>query len=254
VLIALRQVEIGYSQPLLPPITLSIGAGDRLGILGPNGAGKSTLLRTLIGLLTPLSGRVEYPEGHRPRIGYVPQAHRPDPAFPLSTEEVVLMGRYPVLGIVRRPGRADRHAARALLEAVGLSDRAKTPFRALSGGQRQRALVARAVVGEPELLVLDEPTSEMDPAAEHGLLDLVVQLAATHRTAVLFVTHQISAAAGFATSLALVNQRTRLFESGPAEALLTSEALSRLYGRDIEVRREGARILVWMASAGEARR
>ncbi len=253
-LIALRDVEIGYGQPLLPPIALTICAGDRLGILGPNGAGKSTLLRTLIGLLTPLSGRVEYPEGHRPRIGYVPQSHRPDPSFPLSTGEVVLMGRYPMLGVVRRPGRADREAARALLEAVGLADREKIPFRALSGGQRQRALVARAVVGDPELLVLDEPTSEMDPAAEHALLDLVLKLAATRRTAVLFVTHQISAAAGFATSLALVNQTAHLFESGPAEALLTSERLSRLYGRAIEVRREGGRTLVWMASAAEAQR
>lgn len=250
-LIRLREVEIGYDRPLLPPITLQIRQGDRLGILGPNGAGKSTLLRTIIGLLAPLSGRVEYPTGRRPRIGYVPQTHRPDPSFPLSTEEVVLMGRYPGLGVVRRPVRADREAASAQLEKVGLLPKARAPFGSLSGGQRQRALVARALVGEPELLVLDEPTSEMDPAAEHALLHLVDQLAATRRTCILFVTHQISAAAGFATSLALVNHGANLLESGPAASLLTSANLSRLYGRAIEVRRDGERTLVWMASDGE---
>lgn len=249
-LIALRRVEIGYDRPLLPPIDLVLSTGERLGILGPNGAGKSTLLRTLIGLLPPLSGILEYPSGQRPRIGYVPQSHRYDPVFPLTTLEVVLMGRYPLIGIGRRTSKADRQAARHQLEAVGLRTQERMPFRALSGGQRQRALVARALVSEPQLLVLDEPTSEMDLAAEHDLLHLVDRRATEQKASVLFVTHEISAAAGFATSIALVNHRAALFHAGPARELLTSDDLSRLFGRAIEVRREGDRTLVWMARSG----
>ncbi len=250
-IIALDRVEIGYDRPLLPPISLSISPGERWGLLGPNGSGKSTLLRTILGLLPPVSGKVLHPLGRRPRVGYVPQSHRADPAWPLSAHEVVLMGRYPALGIARRPGSADHEAVRAQLQAVGLAGQDKKPFRALSGGQRQRALVARALVAEPELLVLDEPTSEMDPAAEHALLHLVLELAAKRETAVLFVTHQISAAAGFAHTLALINSPAHLVQIGPAQELLTSENLSRLYGRTVEIKREGARALVWIASDGK---
>ena len=250
-LIRLSRVEIGYQLPILPPLDLVLQSGDRIGILGPNGAGKSTLLKTVIGLLPPLSGTVSYPAGKRPRIGYVPQSHRPDTAFPLSTFEVVLMGRYPALGVARRPKKADRDAAMAQLEAVGLTEKAKVPLRALSGGQRQRAMVARALVGDPELLVLDEPTSEMDPVAEHSLLALVEKLAARQKTGVLFVTHEISAAAGFASTVALVDSRQMLFVTGPAETHLSSASLSRLYGRTIEIRREEGRTLVWIATDGE---
>ncbi|MGC4114148.1 MAG: ATP-binding cassette domain-containing protein [Myxococcales bacterium] len=242
---------LGYEHALLPPVDFVIGSGDRLGILGPNGAGKSTLLRTLIGLVEPLAGSIEYPAGHRPRIGYVPQSSRHDPAFPLSALEVVVMGRYPRLGLGRRPGKRDWAAASHQLELVGLGAQAKAPFRDLSGGQRQRTLVARALVAEPELLVLDEPTSEMDLAAVHDLLHLVDRLAGEMKASVLFVSHQVSTAAAFASSVVLMNQRSKHFESGPATALLTSAHLSKLYGRPIEVRREGDRTLVWMASADE---
>jgi ABC-type Mn2+/Zn2+ transport system ATPase subunit len=250
-LIHLSRVQVGYRTPILPPIDLAIGTGERVGILGPNGAGKSTLLRTIIGLLRPLGGRIDHPLGRRPRIGYVPQSHRPDPTFPLSAHEVVLMGRYPALGVGRRPGSEDHAAVSDQLDAVDLRAQESLPFRALSGGQRQRVLVARALVGAPELLVLDEPTSEMDPAAEHSLLALVARLAARQEIGVLFVTHEISAAAGFASKIALMNHRQGLIEVGPVEALLTSERLSRLYGRPIEVRRENGRTLVWMAADSE---
>lgn len=247
-LLQLQGVCVGYREPLLPPLDLPIAAGERLGILGPNGAGKSTLLKTVLGLIPPLGGVVHLPLGRRPRIGYVPQTHRPDPAFPLDTLDVVLMGRYPRLGIGRRPGRADRAAALARLEEVGLAEACRQHFGSLSGGQRQRALVARALLGDPELLVLDEPTSELDPAAQHELLRLVGRLASGCGSAVLFVTHEICAAAGFATSLALVDRFAGLVEVGPAEQMLTSERLSRLYRRPIEVRREAGRTLVWTAA------
>jgi ABC-type cobalamin/Fe3+-siderophores transport system ATPase subunit len=180
-------------------------------------------------------------------VGYVPQSHEPDAGFPLTTHEVVLMGRYPALGVARRPRKEDREAAHVQIELVGLGAQEHLPFRQLSGGQRQRALVARALVGHPELLVLDEPTSELDPAAEHSLLELVDKLAADYKTCVLFVTHQISAAAGFATEVVLISSRAGVVEFGAAKDLLTSEKLSRLYGLPIEIAHEAHRTLVWMA-------
>jgi manganese/iron transport system ATP-binding protein len=246
-LIRLHETQVGYKKPIFPPIDMTIRSGERIAILGPNGAGKSTLLRTIIGTLPALGGRLDYPLGRKPTLGYVPQSHQPDPGFPLTTHEVVLMGRYPALGVARRPHQQDREAARRQIELVGLAEQEHLPFRQLSGGQRQRALVARALVGHPELLVLDEPTSELDPAAEHGLLELVDNLAADHRTCVLFVTHQISAAAGFATQVVLINSRAGVVEFGAAIDLLTSQNLSRLYGLPIEIAREDDRTLVWMA-------
>jgi ABC-type Mn2+/Zn2+ transport system ATPase subunit len=250
-LIRLRAAEIGYKKPILPPIDLAIRSGERMAILGPNGAGKSTLLRTIIGTLPPLAGQVEHPLGRRPSVGYVPQAHQPDPAFPLTTHEVVLMGRYLALGPVRRPRHADHEAASQQIALVGLAKQESLLFRQLSGGQRQRALVARALVGRPEVLVLDEPTSELDPAAEHSLLSLVDKLSADHNICVVFVTHQISAAAGFSSEVVLINQTAGLVEAGPTKAMLTSASLSRLYGLPIEIAHEDHRTLVWMAARAQ---
>lgn len=248
-LLTLNEVVVGYAKdkPLLPPISLTLRKGDLIGVLGPNGAGKSTLLKTILGLLKPLSGQVQTPLLRLPRLGYVPQGARPDFAYPLSVLQVALMGRAAHVGLVRRPGERDVAIAQAQLEKVGLAHLAHAPFRALSGGQQQRVLVARALTAEPELLVLDEPTSEMDPAAEHGLLSLVNSLVAAKDIAVIFVTHEISAAAGFAASVILLNSHQNLIETGPTEALITSASMSRLYGRPIEVRREEGRTLVWLS-------
>ncbi len=249
-LLQLRQVLIGYSRdrPLLPPITFEVPTGDVVGILGPNGAGKSTLLRTLLGLQSPLGGQVVYATGKPPLVGYVPQGHRPDFAYPLSALQVTLMGRFGRIGPGRFPRRRDRDAAMEQLRSVGLEHLASQPFRSLSGGQRQRVLVARALAGDPELLVLDEPTSEMDPAAEHGLLSLVSDLVAARRVTVLFVSHEISAAAGFAKNAMLLDSGQKYFEAGPVEQMITSERMTRLYGRPVEVRREAGRTLVWLSA------
>ena len=253
-LIELQDVVIGYRReaPLSPPIRLEVNRGDVIGVLGPNGAGKSTLLRAILGTVPPLSGTVRHPAGRRPRIGYVPQGHRLDFAWPLDALQVVLMGRAGLAGMGRFYSKADRAAAQARLEAVSLGGVAHQPFRSLSGGQRQRVLVARALAMDPEVLVLDEPTSEMDPAAEHELLSLVSALVTEQQVAVLFVTHEISAAAGFAKTVLLMNGANRFFEAGPAEQLITGEHLSRLYGRPVEVRRENGRALVWLSALERA--
>jgi ABC-type Mn2+/Zn2+ transport system ATPase subunit len=250
-LMKLEQVSVGYEKgrPLLPPIDFTLTESEVVGILGPNGAGKSTLLRTLLGLLPPLGGKLSFPGGRAPRVGYVPQGYRPDFAYPLDALQVTLMGRYGVLGPGRFPKHHDRELALRQLAAVGLEAEARTPFRSLSGGQRQRILLARAMAAEPELLVLDEPTSELDPAAEHDLLSLVQTLGRERNVAVMFVTHEISAAAGFAQKVILLNRRQKYFEVGTNEEMLCSERLSRLYGRPIEVHRQGGRTHVWLSAS-----
>jgi ABC-type Mn2+/Zn2+ transport system ATPase subunit len=250
-LLQLQGVVVGYrkDRPLLPPIDFTVREADVVGILGPNGAGKSTLLKTLLGLQPALDGAIRHPLGRPPRVAYVPQGHRPDFAYPLSAFQVALMGRYGHAGVGRRTTAEDARLVREQLEAVGLAAKADQPFRSLSGGQRQRVLVARALAAVPELLVLDEPTSEMDPAAEHALLSLVSELASARKVAVLFVTHEISAAAGFGRQVMLLDGAQKYFEAGPVEEYVTSARMSRLYGRPVEVRREGGRTLVWLSGS-----
>jgi ABC-type Mn2+/Zn2+ transport system ATPase subunit len=249
-LVRLEKAEIGYGKPLLPPVDLTVQAGARLAVLGPNGGGKSTLVRTLVGLLPLLSGRRVFRPGTPVRIGYVPQAHRADPVFPLTTLEVVLQGRYGRVGLGRRVRDSDRRIAANRLEQVGLVQQAGQPFRSLSGGQRQRTLLARALCSEPELLVLDEFTSELDPAGAAALLGEVSRLGISEGVSVVFVTHEIQAAAQWSTQVALVDTRHSLFETGERDVLLTSEHLSRLYGQDIHIERRGERTVVFVESGG----
>lgn len=236
-LIRLERAVIGYRAPLLPPLDLAVRAGATLGVLGPNGAGKTALLKSLLGLLPLIEGRRVLPMGHPPRVGYVPQRDRLDMSWPLTVLDVVLMGRVPLVAPVKRYSAKDRQAARDALAEIGVRDLADRPLFALSGGQHQRVLIARAIAAEPELLVLDEPTSAMDPAAERVLLDLVHRLKAAHNLSVVLVTHQLTAVAGFATEVALVDRERRLFRVGPAEEMIDPQRLGQLYGRPVRVAR-----------------
>ena len=243
-LIRLERAVIGYRTPLLPPIDLAVRAGTTLGVLGPNGAGKTALLKSLLGLLPLISGRRVLPMARSPRVGYVPQRDRLDMSWPLSVLDVVLMGRATLVGPVKRYSARDRQAARAALSEIGVGDLADRPLHALSGGQHQRVLIARAIAAEPELLVLDEPTSAMDPAAERILLELVARLKAAHNLSVVLVTHQLTAIAGFATEVALVDRERGLFEVGPASQMIDPQKLGRLYGREVRVAQVGDKTAV----------
>jgi ABC-type Mn2+/Zn2+ transport system ATPase subunit len=243
-LVRLERAVIGYRTPLLPPIDLAVRAGATLGVLGPNGAGKTALLKSLLGLLPLLGGRRVLPQGRAPRIGYVPQRDRLDQSWPLTVLDVVLMGRTRLLGPLRRPTDEDRGRSREALEEIGVGDLADRPLYALSGGQHQRVLIARAIAAEPELLVLDEPTSAMDPAAERVLLDLVARLKSAHNLSVALVTHQLTAIPGFATDVALVDRERGLFEVGPAEKMLDPQKLGNLYGRAVRVTKVGDKVAI----------
>jgi ABC-type Mn2+/Zn2+ transport system ATPase subunit len=145
---------------------------------------------------------------------------------------------------VKRYSAKDRAASREALSEIGIGDLADRPVHALSGGQHQKVLIARAIAAEPELLVLDEPTSSMDPAAERMLLDLVERLKDAHRLSVALVTHQLTAIPGFATEVALVDKDRGLFEVGPAEQMIDPRKLELLYGREVRVAQVGDRTVV----------
>jgi len=223
-LLQLEGASFGYgADTVVAGVDLVVHAGDFVGIVGPNGAGKTTLFRGMLGLIPPRSGRVER---HVQAVGYVPQRDTLDPIYPLSVREVVEMGAFGSLRGLRRLGREQRERARALLERVALDAEAASPFTALSGGQRQRALIARALMVEPRLLLLDEPTSGVDRHAEVLILELLRELN-REGLAVLLVSHQLGLLRQTVRQVLLV--RDGRVRAGSPEELLGFEGLEGTY-------------------------
>ena len=241
--VELARVAAGYRQRLaLEEVSLSIPRGSAVAIVGPNGSGKSTLLKVLLGLLDPWSGTVVVlgrpPKDARRRIGYVPQTDVGDWRFPATVGEVVMMGRYRRLGLFRRPGAADRAAVRAALERVGMADRSDDQVGELSGGQRQRVFLARALVQEPELLLLDEPLAGVDALTEHDIYGLLGDLRERGVT-ILFTTHNLASVADYFDLALFLNRRLVAF--GPPARVFTEENLRAAYGERMALVRIGDR-------------
>jgi zinc transport system ATP-binding protein len=226
--LACRDLDFGYEgRPVLKGVNLAIPAGDFVSVVGPNGSGKTTLLKLALGLLRPTAGEVtvfgEKPERSRRRIGYVPQHAHLDPLFPVSALDVVLMGRLglgPALGPWR--GR-DREAARSALAEVGL------------GGQKQRTLIARSLAGEPELLLLDEPTAGLDAHVEEGFYRLLETL--NRRLTIIMVSHDLGFVASFVKSVVCVGQKVVVH---PTSAI-NGQVIADLYGADMRLIRHDHR-------------
>jgi zinc transport system ATP-binding protein len=238
--LAFHDLDFGYDgRPVLNGVNLAIPAGDFVSVVGPNGSGKTTLLKLALGLLRPTAGAVtvfgERPERARKRIGYVPQHAQLDPLFPVSALDVVLMGRLglgPSLGPWRR---RDQDAARAALAEVGLSEHADRHFAALSGGQKQRTLIARSLAGEPELLLLDEPTAGLDALIEEGFFRLLEEL--NRRLTIVMVSHDLGFVAGVVKSVICVGHKVVVH---PTSAI-TGQVIADLYGADMRLIRHDHR-------------
>src|SRR5690242_15313353 len=176
--VRLRGISAGYGgRVALDDVSVAIATGSMTAVVGPNGGGKSTLLKVMAGLLDPWAGTTEVlgaPVGERASdVAYVPQAESVDWAFPVAATDVVMMGRYARLGVLRRPGRDDREHVDAALDAVGMLDLRNRQIGALSGGQRRRVFLARALASEPLLYLLDEPVTGVDTATEHDLAHIL---------------------------------------------------------------------------------
>ena len=195
-LIRINNLTAGYdSRPVLKDVNCEIRRGEWIGIIGPNGGGKTTLVKSIVGLLVPIAGYIHYynkegQETDNVTVGYLPQKSDIDTMFPISVEEVVLSGLMSQLGWWRRPSRVQRRRVAEVLEKTGLSDLKKSPIGSLSGGQMQRAMFGRAIVSQPELLVLDEPNSYLDMEFETRLYELLSELHDEGST-ILMVSHEL---------------------------------------------------------------
>jgi ABC-type Mn2+/Zn2+ transport system ATPase subunit len=222
-------LSAGYAPgaDVLRDVTFAAQAGRAIGVLAPNGGGKTTLFRTLLGELRPSAGRVEVTA----RAASVPQGDHARLDFPVSALDVALMGAYARTPWWRRIARADREAARSALDRVGLLDRAGIRYGELSGGQRRRVLIARALVQDAGLLVLDEPFAGVDRASEERILEVLDALLAEDRT-LLVATHDIDQARRWDAVLCL-NGRQVAF--GPPAEVLVPSVLHETYGSELVV-------------------
>ena len=230
--IAVSGLSAGYDgRPAVEDLSFSIPAGRLLAIFGPNGGGKSTILKVLAGLLEPLAGSIRIlgspPGVAARRIAYVPQAELVDWSFPVTVRDVVMMGRYPRLGPVRRPRRDDHVAVDAALERVGMAEHGRVQIGALSGGQRRRVFLARAFAAGPDLYLLDEPVTGVDATTQEDLMDLLEAEARAGKT-VVTTTHDLACAAQRFSDVLAINRR--LVAHGPSQIVLDRDVLARTYG------------------------
>jgi zinc transport system ATP-binding protein len=236
--IQLAGVNFSYGQtPVLRDVTLSIPQGDLACIVGPNGGGKTTLLRIMLGLLTPQSGQVRAfglaPREACKRIGYMPQHVQLDPQFPVTALDVVLMGRLGTRPMFGFYGPRDRAVAYQALSEVGLADLGRRPFAKLSGGQRQRVLIARALACKPDVLILDEPTSNLDISVEEQLYALLQEL--NRRLTIVLVSHDLGYVSKYVKTAICVNRTVHTHQMSQ----LTDDVIRNLYGREIRLVEHG---------------
>jgi manganese/iron transport system ATP-binding protein len=231
----LSDVSAGYGERVaLEHVTVAVEAGSLLAVVGPNGAGKSTLLKLMAGLLEPWTGRIEIlgaPAGREARrVAYVPQAELVDWAFPVTVEDVVMMGRFPRLGPIRRPGRDDRRAVVDALEQVQMAGRLRTQIGRLSGGQRRRVFLARALAAEPDLFLLDEPVTGIDAITQELLMDIPEAQAERGKT-VVATTHDLACAAQRFQQVLAINHTVVAY--GASDLVLDADVLAKAYGGHI---------------------
>jgi len=246
-IVEFQDVCFAYSGgEVLHNVNFTVSEREMVAVVGPNGGGKTTLLRLMLGFLQPRLGTVRVfgavPKTIRARIGYVPQHMMFDPQFPVNALDVVRMGR------VDRHwsgwcGKSDRQAAELALEQVGMQDLSRRGFRELSGGERQRVLIALALASEPDLLLMDEPTANVDALVEHKLYELLREL---HKSlTIVIVSHNLNVVTAHVSHVACVNRVVGYHTVEHITAKIVQEA----YGGDLAVLRHGAECQIIDASA-----
>ncbi len=246
-IVEFRDVTCRYGAiPVLERVNLHLHRGQFAAVLGPSGAGKTTLLKAVLGLIQPARGTVtvggEALRG-RPsrRVAYVPQVETVNWNFPITVEQAVLMGRAAQSGLFPWPSQADRRRAYMLMDRLGIVQFARRHIRALSGGQQQRVFLARALIAEPELLVLDEPTAGVDLRTQEDILHLLADLN-RDGTTILMTTHDLNAAAAHLPWIVCLNRT--VIAQGTPEDVFTPEILNTTYHGDMIVIRQNGLIFV----------
>ncbi len=232
--VSLQGVSFSYGdKPVLEDITLEIADREFLAVVGPNGGGKTTLLKLILGLEKPDRGEIrvlgQAPDKVRSAVGYVPQYTALPKDFPISVEDVVLLGALTAWSLGPRAPRRDLAAAEQALRAVEMFDLRRRRLEDLSGGQRQRALVARALIGAPRLLLLDEPTASVDSRVEQDIFDLLQRL--NQETTIVLVTHDLGFVSPYVSRVACLNRELVCHQTGE----ITEEIIRKMYGSSVKV-------------------
>jgi len=245
--IEIQDAVVSYREDVaLQGVSLEVRKGEFIGIIGPNGAGKTTLLTVINGLGKLVHGQAWILGSRlngsnsinlRKRIGYVAQVERIDPKLPINVRETVMVGCYGRLGLFRRPTRAQLETVDEVLEMVGIAHLSQRPIGHLSGGEYQRAAIARALVQQPEIFLLDEPTASIDKKAQREILSLIQLIHKEYHTTTLFVTHDLRTLPSTCQRLILMKDG-RIWQQGSPESMLREEVLTQLFGAPISVTTE----------------
>ncbi|NBD24130.1 metal ABC transporter ATP-binding protein [Paenibacillus glycinis] len=239
-------VHLG-GRSILNDVSFHVDSGEFLGILGPNGAGKTTLFRVLLQLIKPQSGSIAFPrpvEAGHTAIGYVPQARQIDPELPLHAWDFVALG----LPHAIRPwlNRRDRASVQAALDLAGAAQLARKSIGRLSGGEKQRVFLAQALVRNPHLLLLDEPTSNLDPGAQEEMAAVIDRVRRERNIAVLLISHDVNLVNRYADRILYLTPRH--YAVGTVDEVMQTSVLQRLYGSSVDVLRVEGKLLVTISS------
>ena len=250
--IQIHDMTIAYQKkPVLWDVELDVPEGKLVGIIGPNGAGKSTMIKAIMELVPKASGWVKIygkPYGDmRKMIGYVPQRESVDWDFPISALDVVLMGRYGHVGWVRRPNKVDRRLSMEALDKVGMSEFSGRQISQLSGGQQQRVFLARALVQDARIYMMDEPFAGVDAATERAIIEILVTLREEGKT-ILVVHHDLQTVTEYFDWVIMLNMR--VVASGPTSEVFTEEKLQKTYGGRLTVLSQAAQAMAEQQSRG----
>lgn len=224
-------LSVAYrADPVLENVNMTVPDGAFMGIVGPNGAGKSTLIKAMLGLVPTLTGEASFfgqpLDRVRRRVGYMPQSTSVDWDFPTTVLNVVTMGTYGRLGWFVRPGRRERTDAREALERTGIPELADRQIGALSGGQKQRVFLARMLVAQPDLLVMDEPFAGIDARSQNAILEVLLDLRSRGHS-LLMVHHDLAGVAKVCDHVTLLNRH--VIASGPTDVVYTRENIRAAY-------------------------